>query len=118
MQDSFGPFCDFNSQSDCLEGQMDVHYLQELDLLLTLDGISVGMSCVGLLCNRDMGMSKKVVKDNTIKVESLREVVKDKTIKVVLVENFVMIVKVRFFNLILLPWRLFLENPYTICHTC
>ena len=75
---------------------MDVGYVQEWDLRLILDGVSVGTSFFGSLSKRDIHPPKKVAKD--------------KTIKVVSVEFFVMIVEVRFFNRVLLPWKQCAEN--------
>ena len=86
---------------------MDVGYVQEWDLRLILDGVSVGTSFFGSLSKRDIHPPKKVAKD--------------KTIKVVSVEFFVMIVEVRFFNRVLLPWKQCAENrdiisPHLLIH--
>ena len=75
---------------------MDVGYVQEWDLRLVLDGVAVGTSFVGSLSDKYMRSSKKVAKGKRTKLVSM--------------EFFVVIIEVRFFNRVLLPWKQCAEN--------
>ena len=86
---------------------MDVGYVQEWDLRLVLDGVAVGTSFVGSLSDKYMRSSKKVAKGKRTKLVSM--------------EFFVVIIEVRFFNRVLLPWKQCAENrdiisPHLLIH--